>query len=70
MVEGGMAPLAAIKSATAEGARVLGLASELGTVEAGKKADLVAVPGDPLADIRQMTKVSFVMKGGVVQKQP
>jgi len=70
MVEGGMTPLAAVKSATVEGARVLGQSADLGTVEAGKLADLVAVPGDPLADIRQMTRVSFVMKGGAVQKQP
>jgi imidazolonepropionase-like amidohydrolase len=70
MVEGGMTPLTAIRSATEEAARVLGMAADLGTVEAGKLADLVGVPGDPLADIRQVTKVSFVMKGGVVQKQP
>jgi len=42
---------------------------EIGTVEPGKAADLVAVPGDPLADIKQMTKLTFVMKGGVVYKQ-
>ena len=48
---------------------LLGMEKELGTVEAGKLADLVAVPGDPIADIRQMTKVSFVMKGGVIYKQ-
>ena len=68
MVEAGMPPMAAIKSATLEGARVIGMDKELGTIEAGKLADLVAVPGDPIADINQMTKVSFVMKGGVVQK--
>jgi imidazolonepropionase-like amidohydrolase len=69
MVEAGMAPMAALRSATVEAARVLGLA-DLGTVESGKQADLVAVPGDPLADIKAMTKVSFVMKGGTVHKQP
>ena len=69
MVEAGMPPLAAIKSATLEGAKLLGVEKDLGTVEAGKFADLVAVPGDPLADIRLMMKVSFVMKGGVVYKQ-
>lgn len=42
--------------------------ADLGTVENGKIADLVAVPGDPLADITAMTRVHFVMKGGVVQK--
>jgi imidazolonepropionase-like amidohydrolase len=61
--------MAAIKSATLEASRLAGLDKELGTVEAGKIADLVAVPGDPLADIRQMTKVSFIMKGGVVHEQ-
>jgi imidazolonepropionase-like amidohydrolase len=70
MVEGGMSPASALRSATLEAARVVGLEEQLGTVEAGKLADLVAVPGDPLADIRATTKVSFVMKGGVVHKQP
>jgi imidazolonepropionase-like amidohydrolase len=70
MAEGGMPPMAAIKSATLEGARVIGLEKELGTVEVGKLADLVAVPGNPLSDIRQMTQVHFVMKGGMVHKQP
>jgi imidazolonepropionase-like amidohydrolase len=70
MVEGGMSPAGALRSATLEAARVLGLDAELGTVEAGKLADLVAVPGDPLADIRATTKVSFVMKSGSIHKQP
>lgn len=70
MVEGGMAPSAALRSATLEAARVLGLEQELGSVEAGKRADLVAVPGDPVADIRATTRVSFVMKGGAIHKQP
>jgi imidazolonepropionase-like amidohydrolase len=66
MVEAGMTPMAAIKSATLEAARLVSLEKELGTVEAGKLADLVAVPGDPLVDISAMTRVSFVMKGGQV----
>ena len=70
MVEGGMSPMTAIRSATVVAARVIGMEGDLGTVEAGKLADLVAVPGDPLAAIRQVTQVSFVMKGGVVHKQP
>jgi len=69
MVEAGMPPMAAIKSATIEGARLVRMEKEIGTVETGKFADLVAVPGDPLADITRMTHVSFVMKGGVVYKQ-
>jgi imidazolonepropionase-like amidohydrolase len=69
MVEGGMPPMKAIQSATREGAKLLGVEQDLGTVEAGKFADLVAVPGDPLADIKLMTRVSFVMKAGTVYKQ-
>jgi imidazolonepropionase-like amidohydrolase len=70
MVEGGMSPMGALRSATLEAARVVGLDAELGTVESGKLADLVAVPGDPVSDIRAITKVSFVMKGGAIHKQP
>ena len=69
MVEAGMPPMKAIQAATLEGARLLGVEKDLGTVETGKFADLVAVPGDPLADIKLMTQVSFVMKTGKVYKQ-
>jgi imidazolonepropionase-like amidohydrolase len=69
MVEAGMPAMKAIQSATLEAARLVDLDKDLGTVETGKLADLVAVPGDPLADIGVMTKVSFVMKGGKVYKQ-
>lgn len=69
MVEAGMPPMAAIQSATLEAARLIDMEKDLGTVEVGKFADLVAVPGDPLADITLMTRVSFVMKGGKVYKQ-
>ena len=69
MVEAGMPPMAAIKSATSVNAEALGLDKDLGTVESGKIADLVAVPGDPLFDITAMTKVSFVMRSGVVHKR-
>jgi imidazolonepropionase-like amidohydrolase len=69
MVEAGMPPMAAIKSATTVSARLLGMEKELGAIESGKIADLVAVPGDPLTDIALMAKVSFVMKAGVVYKQ-
>jgi imidazolonepropionase-like amidohydrolase len=69
MVEYGMPAMAAIKSATMEAAKLLGDEKDLGSVEVGKFADLVAVPGDPLVDIKLMTRVSFVMKGGVVYKE-
>ena len=69
MVEGGMPPMVAIQSATMEAAKLLGQNKELGSVEAGKIADLVAVPGNPLEDIELMTKVNFVMKAGVVYKE-
>src|SRR5689334_6527370 len=67
-VDYGMTPMAAIRTATAVAAELLGWSDRIGTVEAGKLADLVAVPGDPLADITEMEKVQFVMKGGVVYK--
>jgi imidazolonepropionase-like amidohydrolase len=70
MVEGGMSPLLALRAATLEAARVIGMDADLGTVEVGKLADLVAVSGDPLADIRVVTRVNFVMKGGAVHQQP
>lgn len=69
MVEAGMSPMDAIQSATINSARLLRVDDELGSIEAGKLADLVAVNGDPLADISLMTKVSFVMKDGVIYKE-
>lgn len=51
-------------------AKLLRMDKEVGSVTAGKFADLVAVPGNPLEDITLMSKVNFVMKGGVVYKQP
>lgn len=69
MVEAGMPSMKAIQSATLGGAQLIGIEKDYGTVEPGKVADLVAVPGDPLADINVMTKVNFVMKAGVVYKQ-
>lgn len=68
MVEAGMKPIDAIRSATYHGAKLLNVLDELGTVETGKLADLVAVKGDPLQDISLMQKVSFVMKDGKVVK--
>jgi imidazolonepropionase-like amidohydrolase len=68
MVKNGMTPAHALLAATAGGADLLGLADKIGTIETGKLADLVAVPGDPLQDIRQTEKVLFVMQGGRVIK--
>jgi imidazolonepropionase-like amidohydrolase len=64
----GESPMAAIVSATRVNAEILGWSDDAGTVEAGKWADLVAAPADPLADIRALEHVGFVMKGGVVYK--
>jgi len=69
MVRYGMTPMAAIKSATSVGAQLLDQGDNFGTLEAGKLADIVAVKGNPLADISELTRVSFVMKGGVIYKQ-
>jgi imidazolonepropionase-like amidohydrolase len=69
MTEVGMPVVAAFKSATIEAAKLIGIDKDAGTIEAGKWADLVAVPGDPLADIKLVMKPSFVMKAGVVYKQ-
>jgi imidazolonepropionase-like amidohydrolase len=64
----GMTPAAALRSATSVGAQLLGLA-DVGSVAAGKFADLVAVPGNPLDDIHQTEHVVFVMKDGVVYRK-
>jgi imidazolonepropionase-like amidohydrolase len=64
----GESPMSAIVSATRVNAEILGMTDRLGTVEAGKWADLVAVPGDPIADIAVLERVGFVMKGGVVYR--
>ena len=69
MVKYGMTPMQAIQSATSVSAKALGMDDKIGSIEAGKLADIVAVKGDPLADISLMEKVSFVMKDGHVYKQ-
>jgi imidazolonepropionase-like amidohydrolase len=61
-----MPPMGAILAATRDAARLLGLDGALGTLEPGKLADVVAVPGDPLADIRMLERVGFVMKAGAI----
>jgi len=68
MVRAGMTPLQAIQAATVNGAELLGLTADLGTLESGKIADIVAVPGDPTQDVRLLEHVTFVMKSGVVIK--
>jgi imidazolonepropionase-like amidohydrolase len=70
MVKFGMTPGQALKSATMTAAELLGMSDKVGTIEAGKMADIVAVPGDPLADVSVMEKVDFVMKGGTVYRKP
>ncbi|MFZ9994338.1 MAG: amidohydrolase family protein [Steroidobacteraceae bacterium] len=70
MVEAGMPAMEAIQSATIVPARFLDIEDRLGSVQRGKLADLIAVPGDPLTDISLMRQVNFVMKDGVVYRHP
>ncbi|WLI88757.1 amidohydrolase family protein [Massilia sp. R2A-15] len=70
MVEAGMPPLEAIRSATLSAATLLDQSDKLGSVEPGYAADIVAVSGDPLRDITTLQRVKFVMKAGAVFKQP
>ena len=70
MVKGGMTPAQALHSANMTAAELLGMQDKIGSLEAGKYADIVAVPGDPMSDIQQLEKVNFVMKGGVVYVRP
>ena len=69
MIEAGMPAMEAIKAATISAAELLGEKDKLGSIEAGKLADIIAVDGDPLKDARFFEKVVFVMKDGVVYKQ-
>jgi imidazolonepropionase-like amidohydrolase len=64
----GMTPMQAIRSGTSVAAELLGWSDKMGTIEAGKWADMVGVTGDPLKDITELERVKFVMKGGVVHK--
>jgi imidazolonepropionase-like amidohydrolase len=68
LVKGGMKPVEALQSATVHASELLGLSDQIGTLEAGKFADVIAVKGDPLADITSMENVVFVMKGGEIIK--
>jgi imidazolonepropionase-like amidohydrolase len=63
-----MTPMEAIRTATVNAAGLLGRSDSLGSIEAGKLADIVAVSGDPLGDITELQRVKFVMKDGVIYK--
>jgi imidazolonepropionase-like amidohydrolase len=68
MVKWGMTPMQAIQAATVNAADLIGWNGKVGVVEPGAFADLVAVAGDPLVDVTQLERPTFVMKGGVVVK--
>ena len=68
MVRYGMTPMQAIQSATIAAADLLECPNDLGAIEAGKYADIIAVAGDPLRDITELEHVRFVMKGGEVYR--
>jgi len=70
MVESGMLPMDAIKSATMVSAELLGIQDELGSIETNKIADIIAVDGDPIQNMDVMQKVVFVMKEGKIYKSP
>ena len=69
LVRMGMTPLQAIQTATVNASKLLDRADSIGTVEAGKYADLIAVEGDPTKDVTELERIKFVMKGGVVVKK-
>ncbi len=66
MVDEGMSPMRALAAATSVAAECLGVADQVGTLEVGKYADLIAIDGDPLQDIRATRKVALTVKGGVI----
>jgi imidazolonepropionase-like amidohydrolase len=70
LVKHGMTPMQAIAAATVNAADLLGLAKEVGSIEPGKSADIIAVRGDPLSDVKLLKSVGFVMRAGVVHKGP
>ena len=69
MVKWGMTPAQALRSATSSAAELMNLQKDIGTIEEGKLADIIAVTGNPLSDITVLQKTAFVMKGGVVFKK-
>ena len=68
MVDMGIPPLQSIQAATVNAADLLGWSDRVGTLEPGKFADIIAVDGDPVANVRILENVQFVMKGGEVVK--
>jgi imidazolonepropionase-like amidohydrolase len=68
MVDLGMKPIDALRSAAIADAELLSLQDKIGTLDTGKLADIVAVPGNPVESIRQTEKVFFVMKEGVIYR--
>jgi imidazolonepropionase-like amidohydrolase len=68
MVEWGMQPLDAIQAATINAADLIGWADKVGALEPGHYADVIAVSGDPLADVHILQSVKFVMKGGTIAR--
>jgi imidazolonepropionase-like amidohydrolase len=70
MVKWGMTPLQSIQAATANAAEALGRTADVGAIAVGRYGDLIAVAGDPLADVSRLQSVAFVMKGGDVIKEP
>ena len=68
MVEYGMTPLQALRSATSVGAENIGWGDRVGSIEKGKYADIIAVSGNPAIDVTEMERVKFVMKGGQVYR--
>ncbi len=69
MVKYGMKPLAVLQADLLNGARLLGWDGAIGALKPGYYADIIAVPGSPLEDITVVERVSFVMKGGVVERR-
>jgi imidazolonepropionase-like amidohydrolase len=69
MVKHGMSPLGVLQADLINGAKLLGWEGEIGALDAGYLADVIAVSGDPLQDIGALKNVSFVMKGGVIYKK-
>ena len=69
MVKYGMTPLESLRAGTINGAKLLGWQGQIGALKAGYLADVIAVSGDPLADIDALGRVTFVMKNGEVCKR-